>query len=179
MTETELRNTPSLLSSSEPTLSTVCEPLKKIYDTHSLDELDELNERIVRPLVENEEVVTVDMTRKINVRMKEEGKGYRARIVDAGDEYFVTDLILTLSERLIVRLAPADDREWDAVELGVTQADVLFPELGAALLKAHGIKEEAENLVTCILLVVENFNIQDDRKAALEQMKNNPLFGLI
>lgn len=170
---------PTMMSNSEPKLEVVGKELYAAYHKIPMDDVERLNDKIMAPIIQTEVTVTTDMTRKVTVKMTD-GSGYRAKVVEADAEYFPTDLIFMRSGTLLMRFEPVDTREWDYVELGVTQADQLFPDLAAQMLKSHGINKEpaSTTIIEAIMLILEEFENQKDAEKVREEYQDNPLFGM-
>ncbi len=146
----------------------------KIFAKSSYDDIEELNDRLAKPAIDKGQVFIADLTAKVTVKMKDEG--FRAKTVIAGSEYFFAGMYMTAGNKFIVQMSPVDDQPWEWVELGVLQADKLFPELGAAFLEAHGIKSDKENLIECILEAVKLE--KSGEKEEIKKLAEDPSFGM-
>lgn len=179
MSEEPKVDAPAMMSNSEPKLETLSKALYAAYHKVPMDDVERLNDKIMAPLTDAETTVNTDMTRKVTVKMTD-GSGYRAKVVEADAEYFPTDLIFMRSGILVMRFEPVDTREWDYIELGATQADQLFPELAAQMLKAHGVNKEpaSTTIIEAIQLILEEFENQKDADRVREEYQDNPLFGI-
>lgn len=128
-------------------------------------------------------VMTIDGMHTLP-HLRKEG-GYRHLPVDPSQEFLFKDIYIGARGQVIFCFTPADDQDYERIEVDEAKMDSVFPLAGPAYAAAIGQTDEEDMKI--LILATEQLLLKEDQEAAAAEAQakvdadveytQNPLFG--